>query len=115
MDTRTHQGQQVDVEGQIAIIKQHMPQTYQAIQDKAKEIGKDAYALVRRGIKGEPNCFYAIEAGHVVGGVFNAPGINDQIAGLMCQFGCRHLVMWGRPEQSPTLGQANQGAAHGAA
>lgn len=112
MDTRTHQGQQVDVEGQIAIIKQHMPQTYQAIQDKAKEIGKDAYALVRRGIKGEPNCFYAIEAGHVVGGPFNLVGVNEEIARLMCQFGCRHVVMWAAPV---TQVAAGQGAAHGAA
>lgn len=95
--TANNQGQQVDVEGQIAIIKRHMPQTYQAIQDKAKEIGRDAYALVRRGIKGEPNCFYAIEAGHVVGAPFNLSGVSAETAKLMCEFGCRHLQMWGAP------------------
>lgn len=108
MDTAAKTGQQVDVEGQIAIIKQAMPQTYQAIQDKAREMGKDAYALVRRGIKGEPNCFYAIEAGHVVGGPFNLRGVNAEVAKLMCEFGCRHLVMWAAPVAAPVA--ATQGA-----
>ena len=56
---------EVNVEQEIADIKAHMPEVYQAIKDKADEIGKEAYALVRRGLRGEPNCFYAFERGWV--------------------------------------------------
>ena len=48
-------------------IRAHMPETYKAIQDKSKKIGNAAFLLVRRGIRGEPNCFWAMENGGVVG------------------------------------------------
>lgn len=111
MDTSAKsQGQQVDVQARINEIKQHMPQTYRSIQDKAAADGKEAFALVRRALRGEPNCFYAIEAGWVMGAPFNLVGVNEDIARLMCQFGCRHLVMWAVPDQASPAGQ---GGAHG--
>lgn len=113
MDTRTHQEQQVDVEGQIAVIKASMPQTYQGIRDKAKVIGNEAFALVRRSLKGEPNCFYAIEAGWVMGAPFNLVGVDAELARYMCEFGCRYLIMWAPGAQPKAAAQ--QGAAHGAA
>lgn len=62
----------VDVEAKIAEIKAHMPNTYASIQRKAALLGGQAYELVRRGLRGEPNCFYAIEAGYVMGTMFDA-------------------------------------------
>lgn len=62
----------VDVEAKIAEIKAHMPSTYASIQEKARHIGGQAYELVRRGLRGERDCFYAIEAGRVVGTTFDA-------------------------------------------
>ncbi len=106
--TATNTGQQVDVQARINEIKQHMPQTYGAIQDKARMEGKDVFALVRRGLRGEPNCFYAIEAGWVMGAPFNLVGVNADVAKLMCEFGCRHLVMWAAPVAAPAV--ATQGA-----
>lgn len=95
--TAANTGQQVDVQARINVIRECMPLTYQAIQDKAKVEGKDVFALVRRALRGEPNCFYAIEAGHVVGAPFNLEGVGPEIAKLMCQFGFSHLVMWAAP------------------
>lgn len=98
MDTRTHQGpntgQQVDVNRELAEIKAQMPETYRAIQSKATEIGPVAFALVRRGLRGEANCFYALERGWVKGTPFNVDDVNAELARYMVQFGCKHLVMW---------------------
>ena len=108
MDTRTADkpGQQVDVQARVQLIKAQMPDTYEAIKDKASDIGNDAYSLVRRGLRGEANCFYAMERGHVVGTPFNLPNVQDDVARLVLQFGCTFMVMWA-PE-------ACKGAADGA-
>ena len=91
MDTNDHK---TNVESQIAEIKIHMPEVYKAIQDKAVDIGKAAFALVRRGLRGEANCFYAFERGRVVGTPFNRAEIMPEIARYMVQFGCSHIVVW---------------------
>lgn len=82
------------VDQQIANIKAHMPQVYQSIQAKAAEIGKAAFALVRRGLRGEANCFYAFERGHVVGTPFNQTDVMPTTAFYMVAFGCDHIVIW---------------------
>jgi len=85
-----------EVEQAIRDIKAHMPETYQAILDRARDtdLGRQAYALVRRGLKGEANCFYALERGWVVGAPFNLPDIAADMARYMVQFGCTFLIMW---------------------
>lgn len=82
------------IEQQIADIKAHMPEVYQSIQAKAADIGKPAFALVRRGLRGEPNCFYAFERGYVVGTPFNQGDVMPEIAKYMVRFGCAHIVVW---------------------
>lgn len=96
------QGRQADqeavrryVDAGLAEIKGHMPETYRAIQAKAANIGNRAYAFVRRGLAGQPNAFYAMENGRVVGTPFDLPDVSADLARLMVQFGCRHLIMWG--------------------
>lgn len=64
MDTRTAKE---DVNAKIEEIKQFMPETYKAIRAKSVEIGNVAFELVRKGLRGEANCFYAFEGGRVVG------------------------------------------------
>jgi hypothetical protein len=78
------------------LIKNHMPETYKAIQTRAadSDLGRDAFALVTRGLKGEPNCFYAIERGHVVGTPFDMPDVSSELARTIVQFGCQFLIMW---------------------
>ncbi|RMX06726.1 hypothetical protein D8I35_09500 [Corticibacter populi] len=49
------------------IIKAHMPHTYAAILDQARHHGRTIWALVRRGLAGEPHCFWAREGGYTVG------------------------------------------------
>jgi hypothetical protein len=85
-----------EVEETIALIKAQMPETYKSIQAKADAVGKIAFALVRRGIKGEPNCFWACERGYVVGAPFADSEIERDIAHLMVQFGSTFVCIWGR-------------------
>jgi len=89
------------VDQQIADIKAHMPKTYEAIQAKATEIGKPAFALVRRGLRGEANCFYAFERGHVVGTPFSLADITRDIAQYMVTFGISHVCVWAAPDLTP--------------
>lgn len=76
-------------------IKTHMPETYKAIQEQAARIGNTAFALVRRGCAGEPNTFYAFEAGHVVGTPFTIPEVSEPMAMAMVRYGLAHAVVWG--------------------
>lgn len=87
------------VEQQIAEIKAHMPEVYKGIQAKAAQIGKPAYALVRRGLRGEPNCFFAFERGRVVGTPFNVTNVMAVVAQNMVQFGAKCALVW--PETPP--------------
>ena len=88
------------VEAQIAHIRTQMPQTYRSIQAQANAIGTQAFALVRRGLRGEPNCFYAVEAGHVVGTPFDQ-SVTAEVARHIVQFGCAFLCLW------PIAGNSN--------
>lgn len=72
-----------------------MPQTYQAIQDKAVTIGNAAYRYVRHGLAGRANCFYAVEGGHVVGQPFDLPrDMAERVGSLIAQFGCGFMILW---------------------
>lgn len=80
----------------IATIKAKMPRTYASIQAKATEIGRQAFAMVRRSIAGEPNLFWAMEAGYVVGTPFAAEQrISADVAQLMVQVACDRVTLWG--------------------
>lgn len=86
-----------EVAAKIEEIKRYMPEVYQSIQAHAapSELGSEAFALVRRGLRGEANCFYAFEAGRVVGTPFSMPGsIMADVALQMVQFGVKHCVIW---------------------
>ena len=97
MDTWTPPAAKVDVTAKIEEIKRHMPQTYQAIKAKAAVIGNEAFVLVRRGLRGDANCFYAFEAGRVVGTPFNLVEVARDIAQYMVTFGVSHVVVWAAP------------------
>lgn len=92
----------VDVNGKIDEIKRFMPETYKSIQAKAGKIGRPACELVRRGLKGEANCFYAFEGGRVVGTPFNMPQITADIALLMVEFGAAMCCIWQAKEEAVT-------------
>jgi len=78
----------------LALIKDNMPRTYADIQAQAGgPRGRATFALVRRGLRGEANCFYAVEAGHVVGAPFNQ-NVTADAAAVMVQFGAEFVVMW---------------------
>lgn len=75
-------------------IKDHMPETYKAIKVKAGEVGNVAYQYVRQGLAGKPNKFYAVERGFVAGTPFDLPGVQEEVARVIVQFGCSFLIMW---------------------
>lgn len=108
--SQSRQGPQVDVEARVQEIKVHMPETYKAIQTKAAEIGREAYAFVRRGISGQANTFYAVERGWVVGTPFTVSDISADMARLMVMFGHRSMVMWGVQTAQPTKQVVSDGA-----
>lgn len=83
-----------EVEAVIATIKGHMPETYKAIKVKAEQIGKGAFGLVREGLRGVPNRFYAFEGGRVVGTPFTHTEISRDVAQMMCTFGVSHVTVW---------------------
>ena len=88
----------INMSGKIDEIKLCMPETYRSIQTKAAEVGNLAYELVRRGLRGEVKCFYAFEAGRVVGTPFDVVDVNRDIAQLMVQFGAVHVCIWAEPK-----------------
>lgn len=96
---------------QINVIKRHMPETYKAIQARsaAEDLGGQAFTLVRRGIRGEVNCFYAVEGGHIVGTPFNMPEVTGPIAMSILTFGCGFLIMWPEAEHRKARVLAEQG------
>lgn len=104
MDTRTAK---IDVGAKIEEIKRFMPETYKSIKAKADVIGNDAYVLVRRGLRGEANCFYAMEQGRVVGSPFTMTEIARDVAQYMVTFGCTYVCIWAETAIPP------QGAANG--
>ena len=85
----------IDVSDKVDEIKRYMPETYKSIQAKAEKIGNLAYEMVRRGLRGEVNCFYAFEHARVVGTPFVMPDITADLALLMVEFGCAHVCMFG--------------------
>jgi hypothetical protein len=93
MDTRTAKAVVDPAKQAIAVIKARMPLTYAAVEEKAKEIGNEAYALVRRGARGERGCFYAFEAGRTVGTPFDAP-VPVGVARLVARYGMKFVCIW---------------------
>ncbi len=97
MDNRTTEGQQADpVAAGLATIKASMPKTYADIQAQAAgALGREAFALVRRGLAGKANCFYAIENGHVVGTPFmDMAATLEEVVTLGLAFGIGFMIVW---------------------
>jgi hypothetical protein len=88
-----------DVDSKIQRIRRNMPVVYESIREKAVVIGNEAYRLVRSGLRGQPNCFYAFENGHVVGTPFTQPDDVMPIVGKLllnyeAQFGLSAVIVW---------------------
>lgn len=95
--SQTQQGAAVDAVSRelqlLNTIKTAMPQTYEAIQRKAQQQGNEVFGLVRRGLRGESGCFWAMEAGHVVGTPFEGHSVQGVVAEAMVRFGCAHVCI----------------------
>lgn len=92
MDTRTVSD--AEVQQHIAEIKAYMPETYKAIQLRAAD-HKGTFEAVRRAIRGEPNCFWAVERGWVKGTPFSMHEIAADVALAMVQWGSAYVCIFG--------------------
>lgn len=94
-EQQSQDGMKALVDQRLQVIKSRMPNVRQAIEDRAALIGNETFALVRRGLRGEPGCFYALEGGHVVGTPFgDADPRMAQVAQFLVRFGCAHVCIW---------------------
>lgn len=86
-------------EGEVLqMIKTAMPLTYRSIQNKAAQFGNDVYRLVRQGIRGQANCFWAMEGGRVVGTPFaSTHPVAAVVAQALVQFGSAHVCIIAEP------------------
>lgn len=105
MDTKAAS---IDVKAKIDEIKRFMPETYASIKAKASAIGNEAFVQVRRGLRGEANCFYAFEQGRVVGTPFTLTEVARDVAQYMVTFGCVHVCIWADMRNQPS--EATDGA-----
>lgn len=87
-------GKQVVLEAAIGVIKTKMPNTYIRIQERGADPKTNTYTLVRRGILGEKNCFWACENGYVVGAIFDIEDVARHIAMFMVQFTGQHVCIF---------------------
>lgn len=96
------------VRQRLDIMKRHMPRTMETIEDRVLHYGPDARSLVRRALRGEHGCFYAIEGGYVMG----TPMGMDQstlheLGNFMVIFGCAHVCIWPERVWSKSAGGAD--------
>ena len=97
LDTRTPA--KPDVEAKLAEIRDRMPSVYRAVQEAAKARGNQVYAWVRAGLRGEPDRFYAIERGRVVGTPF-CQAVMADVAQQMVQWGCDYICILPAEQQN---------------
>ncbi len=87
--------QERKVQQGLETLKRYMPRTMECIEDRVQHFGPEARALVRRGLRGEPGCFYAVEAGHVVGCPAGLPRETlEELAEYVVVMGCAHVCIW---------------------
>jgi hypothetical protein len=102
-----------EMRARLQHIKDHMPQTYELICAKAVDMGDEVWGMVRRGVRGVPNEFWAMEAGHFAGTPFDLKKVQDEIAWGMVNFGDTFAVVFNlqidRPAQQARAG-GNDGA-----
>lgn len=107
MDSRTLQTQQGAADEAkrkeletLALIKTAMTETYASIQKKAQQSGNAVFTLVRHGIRGKANCFWAMEAGYVVGTPFSSHSAQAVAAQALVRFGCAHVCIIAEPAKA---------------
>lgn len=60
-------------------LRQLMPKVAEIVNEKRTELGKGyVNAMIKRGMAGEPNCFYACEGGRIIGTPFSIDKAFDQ-------------------------------------
>jgi hypothetical protein len=61
---------------------------------KAAVVGNEVFVWVRRGLRGEPNCFFAIEGSRVVGQPFNRGDVRSELVRWQGLYGAVDVVFF---------------------
>lgn len=78
-------------------LRQSMPETAAYVDKRRAEWGADyVNDRIKRSLKGEPNCFYAVEGGHVLGTPFDAP-VTAEVAALVVRWGMTFVCFLQQP------------------
>lgn len=93
MDTWTLSKEQA--EALVVLMRDKMPSTTARVREEATCKGNGVYAVVRRGLRGEPGCFWAIEAGHVIGTPLGLEAVLPDVAMAMVTFGASFVCAFG--------------------
>lgn len=82
-------------------LKDEMPMTAEWVSERRKEWGNGHVTeMVKRGMAGDPGCFYAIERGHVAGTPFPATHPINQDQQLAVMLGCVFAAFMQQPKGS---------------
>ncbi|RZI82610.1 MAG: hypothetical protein EOP38_15465 [Rubrivivax sp.] len=86
----------MDKEEKGPSLKELMPTVADMVQRRRiEEGGAWVTEMVNRGMRGEPNCFYAFERGHVVGTPFDPGFYMEELARTTAAIGGVFMVMRG--------------------
>jgi hypothetical protein len=82
-----------------------MPLVWQRIAKYREQWGKEHVAeCIRRGMAGEPDWFYAVENGYVVGTPFQADQVTVDCLRLSVALGGKFAVVMRAPKEAPANG-----------
>lgn len=80
-------------------LRQDMPETAAYVDQRRQEWGADyVNDRIRRSLNGEPNCFYAVEAGHVLGTPFESE-VTPEVAALIVRWGMKFCCLLQQPSK----------------
>ncbi|MGE3346069.1 MAG: hypothetical protein AB7I35_01400 [Ramlibacter sp.] len=78
-------------------LRQQMPETAAWVNERRAEWGADhVNSCIKRGLAGEPDQFYAVEAGHVLGAPF-ATALHGEVVDLAVKYGAKSVRIMRAP------------------
>lgn len=87
-------------------LRREMPETAAYVDARRREWGAEyVNDRIRRALKGEPNCFYAFEGGHVLGTPFDM-AVSAEVAVQIVRWGVKFCCLLQGPVKEGIDGKA---------